>query len=110
MTVYSICWLFRKDWTKTPTPVGVISPTCPLFLIQFNNKVRILPTLTANANLDITSKGDLQNVSMLRATAKLNLSVTNVYSRENIFYFNRTTFDRVNQLPILACFGITLTF
>lgn len=45
-----------------------------------------------------------------RSVLELNLSVTNVYSRENIFYFNRTTFDRVNQLPILACFGVTLTF
>lgn len=45
-----------------------------------------------------------------RSVLELNLSVTNVYSRENIFYFNRTTFDRVNQLPILACFGATFTF
>lgn len=73
-----------KDWTKTPTPVGVISPTCPLFLIQFNNKVRILPTLTANANLDITSKGDMGNVSMLRATAKLNLSVTKTFLNDRL--------------------------
>ena len=41
---------------------------------------------------------------------ELNLSATNVYSRENIFYFNRTTFERVNQLPILVCFGATMTF
>ena len=73
-----------KDWTKTPTPVGVISPTCPLFLIQFNNKVRILPTLTASANLDITSKGDMENVSMLRATAKLNLSVTKTFLNDRL--------------------------
>lgn len=41
---------------------------------------------------------------------ELSLSATNVYSRENIFYFNRATFERVNQLPILVCFGATLTF
>lgn len=41
---------------------------------------------------------------------ELNLSATNVYSRENIFYFNRATFERVNQLPILVCFGATMTF
>ena len=45
-----------------------------------------------------------------RSMLELNLSVTNVYCRENIFYFNRTTFERVNQLPILACFGLTFTF
>ena len=45
-----------------------------------------------------------------RSILELNLSATNLYSRENIFYFNRVTFERVNQLPILVCFGATLTF
>ncbi len=45
-----------------------------------------------------------------RSILELNLSATNVYSRENIFYFNRITFERVNQLPILVCFGATMTF
>ena len=45
-----------------------------------------------------------------RSMLELNLSVTNVYCRQNIFYFNRTTFERVNQLPILACLGLTFTF
>jgi hypothetical protein len=44
--------------------------------------------------------------SILDATA----SVTNVYDRENIFYVNRVTFNRVNQLPILPSVGVTLTF
>lgn len=41
---------------------------------------------------------------------EISLSITNVYSRENIFYFDRVTFDRINQLPILACLGATLNF
>lgn len=45
-----------------------------------------------------------------RSILELNLSATNLYSRENIFYFNRVTFERVNQLPILVCFGATMTF
>lgn len=45
-----------------------------------------------------------------RSELELSLSATNVYSRENIFYFNRATFERVNQLPILVCFGATMTF
>lgn len=31
----------------------------------------------------------------------LTLSVTNVYNRDNIFYFDRIKYERVNQLPIL---------
>ena len=45
-----------------------------------------------------------------RSILDLSLSATNVYSRQNIFYFNRTTFERVNQLPFLASFGINLSF
>lgn len=45
-----------------------------------------------------------------RSLLELSLSATNIYSRENIFYFNRATFERVNQLPILVCFGATMTF
>ena len=45
-----------------------------------------------------------------RSLLEINLSVTNVYSRQNIFYFNRTTHERVNQLPILASFGASFSF
>ncbi|MCR4660233.1 MAG: TonB-dependent receptor [Bacteroidales bacterium] len=45
-----------------------------------------------------------------RSLLEINLSITNLYSRENIFYFNRITFQRVNQLPILACFGANFSF
>src|SRR5262249_42274336 len=37
-------------------------------------------------------------------------SVTNVYDRENIFYVNRVTGERINQLPILPSVGVSLTF
>jgi hypothetical protein len=37
-------------------------------------------------------------------------SVTNAYNRENIFYFNRVKYERVNQLPIMPSFGASITF
>ena len=37
-------------------------------------------------------------------------SVSNAYNRENIFYFNRVKYDRVNQLPIMPSFGASITF
>jgi carboxypeptidase-like protein/TonB-dependent receptor-like protein len=37
-------------------------------------------------------------------------SVTNVFDRENIFYFDRVEFQRVDQLPILPSLGVTFTF
>jgi hypothetical protein len=37
-------------------------------------------------------------------------SVTNVYDRDNIFYFDRINYERVNQLPILPTLGVKLDF
>lgn len=41
---------------------------------------------------------------------EFNLSVTNIYDRDNIFYVNRITGDKVYQLPIMPSFGITFGF
>ena len=37
-------------------------------------------------------------------------SVTNAYNRENIFYFNRIKYERVNQLPIMPSLGTSINF
>lgn len=37
-------------------------------------------------------------------------SVTNIYDRENIFYFDRVRYERINQLPILPSFGASFSF
>lgn len=39
-----------------------------------------------------------------------NLSVTNVYDRDNIFYVNRITSEKIYQLPIMPSFGLTMSF
>ncbi len=38
------------------------------------------------------------------------LSVTNIYNRSNIFYFDRVKFIRVNQLPILPSLSFNASF
>jgi hypothetical protein len=45
-----------------------------------------------------------------RSILDVNLSVTNVYNRNNIFYFDRITYTRVDQLPILWSAGMTFSF
>ena len=37
-------------------------------------------------------------------------SVSNAYDRDNIFYFDRVRFERVNQLPIIPSIGLRLNF
>lgn len=38
------------------------------------------------------------------------LSITNMYNRRNIFYFDRVRYERVDQLPFMPSFGINWTF
>jgi hypothetical protein len=59
---------------------------------RLDASVRRIFKLSKNSTLDITA------------------SVTNAYDRENIFYVNRVTGDRVYQLPILPSLGVSLTF
>lgn len=37
-------------------------------------------------------------------------SITNAYNRDNIFYFDRVEYERVNQLPIIPSIGAVLKF
>ena len=45
-----------------------------------------------------------------RVTLEADLSVTNVYNRNNVFYVNLVTSDVARQLPILPTMGLTLSF
>jgi len=64
--------------------------------------------LPAYHRLDINVKRTIpiSDNSILELTA----GVTNMYNRDNIFYFDRIKFERVNQLPILPSIGVNLTF
>ena len=44
------------------------------------------------------------------STLDITFSVTNAYNRENIFYFNRVKYERVDQLPMMPSFGASITF
>lgn len=45
-----------------------------------------------------------------RTQLEVNLSVTNIYDRENVFYVDQLTSDIVRQLPLMPSFGMTLSF
>ncbi|MEX1188198.1 MAG: carboxypeptidase-like regulatory domain-containing protein [Bacteroidia bacterium] len=44
------------------------------------------------------------------ATLEFTAGVTNAYNRDNIFYFDRIKFERINQLPILPSVGVNFLF
>ena len=56
--------------------------------------------LSISKTIKVAKKSDLD----------ISASLTNVYNRENIFYFNRIKYERVNQLPIMPSIGASITF
>ena len=73
-----------KEWIKIPSPTGFISPERPIYFVQFNNNFRLAPTLTASADFMLTSKGDQENVSLIRATSVLDLSLTKTFFNDRL--------------------------
>lgn len=45
-----------------------------------------------------------------RVSLDITAGVTNVYNRDNIFYFDRVNYTRVNQLPILPSLSVAFSF
>ncbi len=44
------------------------------------------------------------------STLEINISITNVYNRKNVFYVDRITNERIDQLPVMPSAGLSLTF
>jgi hypothetical protein len=64
--------------------------------------------LPAYHRLDINLKHNIELGE--NTTLELTAGVTNSYNRDNIFYFDRVKFERINQLPILPSIGVNLRF
>ena len=45
-----------------------------------------------------------------KSSLEISGSITNIYNRENIFYFNRIKNKRINQLPFMPSVGINFLF
>ncbi len=58
--------------------------------------------------LDVSLKKRIEFTDYINL--EITASVTNAYDRQNIFYFDRVRFERVDQLPILPSLGAKLTF
>jgi hypothetical protein len=41
---------------------------------------------------------------------EINLSASNIYNRQNVFYFDRVNYKRINQLPILPSLSVSFSF
>ena len=56
--------------------------------------------LSTSKNIKLNKKSSLE----------ISGSITNIYNRENIFYFNRIKNKRINQLPFMPSVGINFLF
>jgi hypothetical protein len=64
--------------------------------------------LPAYSRLDLSAKRHFRFSKHLRMD--VTAAVTNALDRENIFYFDRVRYERVNQLPILPSLSVQLQF
>ncbi len=83
-------------------------------IINGNGEVGILYDELNNGRLPYYHRLDLtvkrKFVLSLNSILEINAGVTNAYNRENIFYFDRVNYDRVDQLPIMPSAGVSLSF
>ncbi len=73
-----------KEWIKIPSPIGFISPKNPAYHVQFNNNFQILPTLTANVNLNCASRGDIENVTLTEPIYVLDIGATKTFLNDRL--------------------------
>lgn len=64
--------------------------------------------LSTYHRLDVNLKRKIQFTE--ESTLEIDLSVTNVYNRKNIFYVAPITNERVYQLPVLPSLGVNFSF
>ncbi len=58
--------------------------------------------------LDLSAKRKIEFSK--NSILEISANIINVYDRENLFYFDRVNFQRVNQLPILPSLGLSWSF
>lgn len=58
--------------------------------------------------LDLSAKKKIEFNK--NSTLEISANLINVYDRDNLFYFDRVNFERVNQLPILPSLGLSWSF
>ena len=86
------------------TDVGFLDGQLALLLSSDYNAGR----LPAFHRLDASAKYRFRLLD--RTILEFNVNAINLYNRPNIFYFDRTRFERVNQLPFMPTAGMSLQF
>ena len=68
-----------KEWMKIPMPDGFYRPSRPIFMAQWNNNFKFMPSFTGSLNLDWQGKGDSENICSLSHQLDLYISLTKTF-------------------------------
>jgi len=109
---------FGTGFPFTPTQ-GFINSFNPQGNINYNfntanGLINFIPGTINSARLPDFARFDIglkyrYNVTE-KSTLEVNAGATNVFNRENIFYVDRFTFNRINQLPFMPNVNLTFSF
>ena len=111
-------WNFGTGFPFTPTQ-GYINQLNPQGNVNYNfntgnGNLNYIPGSLNSARLPDYHRFDVGVKYKYKWSDKTTLEVsfgaTNIYNRENIFYVDRFTFKRINQLPIMPNVNLSLTF
>lgn len=114
---FNVRWNYGSGFPFTPTQgfypmtpttnigaqVQSTNPSLGILYGQFDSE-----RLPDYHRLDISLSKHIQFSTNM--ALRIDASVINLYNRANIFYFNRITNERVNQLPILPTVSVGLDF
>ena len=73
-----------RDWMKIPMPDGFYSPSCPIFIAQWNNNFKFTPTWTGSLDLNWQSKGDSENISTKSHQIDLYISLSKTFFNDRL--------------------------
>ena len=88
------------DYTTANGQLGVLYAGQNLGRLPYYHRLDVSVTKT----FKIKNKKGVSNIM------EAIFSCTNMYNRDNIFYFDRVKYKRVNQLPILPSLAVSYTF
>ncbi len=112
-------WNYGSSFPFTQTqsfyPYNPFSNGIGTNIINTNGNLGVVYATQINGGrLPAYSRLDLEAKKIItikkRFKIEVNVSVSNAYDRDNIFYFDRITYTRVNQLPILPSLGLSFAW
>lgn len=116
---FSLRWNLGSGLPFTQTqgyyqPVDVSNGIGTDYVVSNSNELGILYAPLNNGRLPYYHRMDLNVKRKIDLSEKVKMEVdagvTNLYSRANVFYIDRVTNDRVDQLPFMPSLGLNITF